>query len=48
MLEQTPKSRYQDLVFLQNGMLEPWFQQKGLQVGCMGVMRYLTLDNVGA
>ncbi|MCD9560550.1 hypothetical protein HAX54_019249, partial [Datura stramonium] len=30
VLEATPKSRWSDLVFFQNGMLEPWFQNKGL------------------
>ncbi|PSR96819.1 Cyclic AMP-responsive element-binding protein like [Actinidia chinensis var. chinensis] len=30
VLESTPKSRWDDLVFVQNGMLEPWFHSKGL------------------
>lgn len=30
VLEATPNSRWSDLVFLQNGMLEPWLQSKGL------------------
>ncbi|CAH9075784.1 unnamed protein product [Cuscuta epithymum] len=30
VLEATPKARWKDLVFFQNGMLEPWFQSKGL------------------
>ncbi|XP_051119379.1 uncharacterized protein LOC127243418 [Andrographis paniculata] len=30
VLDSTPKSRWSDLVFFQNGMLEPWFQSKGL------------------
>ncbi|KAK9714245.1 hypothetical protein RND81_06G081100 [Saponaria officinalis] len=30
VLELTPRPRWTDLVFFQNGMLEPWFQSKGL------------------
>ncbi|KAL7191555.1 hypothetical protein ACSBR2_023603 [Camellia fascicularis] len=30
VLQSTPQSRWTDLVFFQNGMLEPWFQSKGL------------------
>ncbi|KAL9224780.1 hypothetical protein vseg_000784 [Gypsophila vaccaria] len=30
VLSLTPPSRWPDLVFFQNGMLEPWFQSKGL------------------
>lgn len=31
VLDSTPKSRWDDLVFLQNGMLDPWLQSKGLE-----------------
>lgn len=30
VLQATPQSRWSDLVFFQNGMLEPWFKSKGL------------------
>ncbi|XP_021724835.1 uncharacterized protein LOC110692142 isoform X1 [Chenopodium quinoa] len=30
VLQVTPQSRWKDLVFFQNGMLEPWFHSKGL------------------
>ncbi|WCJ40369.1 hypothetical protein M5689_021290 [Euphorbia peplus] len=30
VLQATPKSRWNDLVFFQNGMLEPWLESKGL------------------
>ncbi|XP_065865251.1 uncharacterized protein [Euphorbia lathyris] len=30
VLEATPKSRWNDLVFFQNGMLEPWLESKGI------------------
>ncbi|KNA10710.1 hypothetical protein SOVF_141800 [Spinacia oleracea] len=30
VLQLTPQSRWTDLVFFQNGMLEPWFHNKGL------------------
>ncbi|AAF18505.1 hypothetical protein AtNW77_Chr1g0017751 [Arabidopsis thaliana] len=30
VLEATPQSRWKDLVFFQNGMMEPWFESKGL------------------
>ncbi|XP_078439265.1 nuclear protein [Wolffia australiana] len=30
VLSSTPPSRWNDLVFFQNGMLEPWFESKGL------------------
>ncbi|KAH9614028.1 hypothetical protein KSS87_022100 [Heliosperma pusillum] len=30
VLQLTPQPRWPDLVFFQNGMLEPWFQSKGL------------------
>ena len=30
VVERTPENRRQDLVFLQNGMLEPWLEKRGL------------------
>ncbi|KAL0723615.1 hypothetical protein Bca4012_038214 [Brassica carinata] len=30
VLDATPQSRWKDLVFFQNGMMEPWFESKGL------------------
>ncbi|CAA7398651.1 unnamed protein product [Spirodela intermedia] len=30
VLQSTPPSRWKDLIFFQNGMLEPWFESKGL------------------
>jgi hypothetical protein len=30
VLEQTPRSRWADLVFLQNGMLQPWLTTRNL------------------
>ncbi|CAI9280688.1 unnamed protein product [Lactuca saligna] len=30
VLQSTPQSRWNDLVFFQNGMLSPWFESKGL------------------
>lgn len=30
VLQATPPSRWQDLVFFQNGMLEPWLESKGI------------------
>ncbi|KMT03790.1 hypothetical protein BVRB_8g189350 [Beta vulgaris subsp. vulgaris] len=30
VLQVTPQARWSDLVFFQNGMLEPWFREKGL------------------
>ncbi|CAN1223950.1 hypothetical protein LINPERPRIM_LOCUS2182 [Linum perenne] len=46
VLEATPKSRWSDLVFFQNGMLEPWFHSKGL--GDAGqVLAYFAVSKLG-
>uniref|UniRef100_A0ACD5UH18 Uncharacterized protein n=1 Tax=Avena sativa TaxID=4498 RepID=A0ACD5UH18_AVESA len=46
VLEATPKSRWRDLVFFQNGMLEPWFESKGL-VDANQVLAYFAVSKVG-
>ncbi|KAL7152638.1 hypothetical protein ABFS83_04G111800 [Erythranthe nasuta] len=46
VLDSTPKSRWSDLVFFQNGMMEPWFQTKGL--GDAGqVLAYFAVSKLG-
>ncbi|CAN0919856.1 hypothetical protein LINGRAHAP2_LOCUS31696 [Linum grandiflorum] len=46
VLEATPKSRWSDLVFFQNGMLEPWFHSKGM--GDAGqVLAYFAVSKLG-
>lgn len=46
VLEVTPKSRWSDLVFFQNGMLEPWFQSKGLGDADQ-VLAYFAVSKLG-
>ncbi|PIN17993.1 hypothetical protein CDL12_09340 [Handroanthus impetiginosus] len=46
VLESTPKSRWSDLVFFQNGMLEPWFQSKGLGDADQ-VLAYFAVSKLG-
>lgn len=46
VLEATPKSRWSDLVFFQNGMLEPWFQSKGLGDADQ-VLAYFAVSKLG-
>ncbi|KAJ6346867.1 hypothetical protein OIU76_003532 [Salix suchowensis] len=46
VLEVTPKSRWSDLVFVQNGMLEPWFQSKGLGDADQ-VLAYFAVSKLG-
>ncbi|CAA3000553.1 uncharacterized protein LOC111372044 isoform X1 [Olea europaea subsp. europaea] len=46
VLESTPKSRWSDLVFFQNGMLEPWFQSKGLGDADQ-VLAYFAISKLG-
>ncbi|PIA37096.1 hypothetical protein AQUCO_03100093v1 [Aquilegia coerulea] len=46
VLESTPHSRWKDLVFFQNGMLEPWFQSKGLQDAGQ-VLAYFAVSKLG-
>ncbi|KAI3785958.1 hypothetical protein L1987_45084 [Smallanthus sonchifolius] len=46
VLHSTPQSRWSDLVFFQNGMLEPWFDSKGL--GDAGqVLAYFAVSKLG-
>ncbi|CAL5002962.1 unnamed protein product [Urochloa decumbens] len=46
VLEATPKSRWRDLVFFQNGMLDPWFESKGL-VDANQVLAYFAVSKLG-
>lgn len=46
VLESTPKSRWSDLVFFQNGMLEPWLQSKGLSDADQ-VLAYFAVSKLG-
>ncbi|OMO73905.1 hypothetical protein COLO4_26789 [Corchorus olitorius] len=46
VLESTPKSRWNDLVFFQNGMLEPWLQSKGLDDADQ-VLAYFAVSKLG-
>lgn len=46
VLEATPPSRWNDLVFFQNGMLEPWFQSKGLGDADQ-VLAYFAISKLG-
>ncbi|KAK1268728.1 hypothetical protein QJS04_geneDACA013630 [Acorus gramineus] len=46
VLESTPPSRWKDLVFFQNGMLEPWLEEKGLG-GADQVLAYFAVSKLG-
>ncbi|XBI05627.1 hypothetical protein VPH35_133776 [Triticum aestivum] len=46
VLDATPKSRWQDLVFFQNGMLDPWLESKGL-AGANQVLAYFAVSKLG-
>lgn len=46
VLESTPESRWKDLVFFQNGMLEPWLESRGL-VGADQVLAYFAVSKLG-
>ncbi|XP_015570884.2 uncharacterized protein LOC8280278 [Ricinus communis] len=46
VLEATPKSRWNDLVFFQNGMLEPWLESKGLEDADQ-VLAYFAVAKLG-
>ncbi|KAJ6804103.1 hypothetical protein M6B38_186550 [Iris pallida] len=46
VLEATPASRWTDLVFFQNGMLEPWLQSKGLD-DANQVLAYFAVSKLG-
>ncbi|KAG0463133.1 hypothetical protein HPP92_021609 [Vanilla planifolia] len=46
VLESTPLSRWNDLVFFQNGMLDPWLEKKGLG-GASQVLAYFAISKLG-
>ncbi|XP_038986999.1 uncharacterized protein LOC103722041 isoform X2 [Phoenix dactylifera] len=46
VLEATPPSRWNDLVFFQNGMLEPWLESKGLS-DANQVLAYFAISKLG-
>ncbi|KAI3982197.1 hypothetical protein MKX01_019103 [Papaver californicum] len=46
VLQSTPQSRWNDLVFFQNGMLEPWLQSKGLSDADQ-VLAYFAVSKLG-
>ncbi|KAF7099250.1 hypothetical protein CFC21_100907 [Triticum aestivum] len=46
VLDATPKSRWPDLVFFQNGMLDPWLESKGL-AGANQVLAYFAVSKLG-
>ncbi|KAK7293937.1 hypothetical protein RJT34_16818 [Clitoria ternatea] len=46
VLESTPPSRWNDLVFFQNGMLEQWLQSKGLD-DANQVLAYFAVSKIG-
>ncbi len=46
VLQSTPPSRWNDLVFIQNGMLEPWLQSKGLN-DANQVLAYFAVSKLG-
>ncbi|CAJ2656414.1 uncharacterized protein LOC123924574 [Trifolium pratense] len=46
VLQTTPLSRWNDLVFFQNGMLEPWLESKGLKDGNQ-VLAYFAVSKLG-
>uniref|UniRef100_A0A7C9ELP4 Uncharacterized protein n=1 Tax=Opuntia streptacantha TaxID=393608 RepID=A0A7C9ELP4_OPUST len=46
VLQATPQSRWRDLVFFQNGMLEPWFKSKGLDDADQ-VLAYFAVSKLG-
>ncbi|XP_010537870.1 PREDICTED: uncharacterized protein LOC104812426 [Tarenaya hassleriana] len=46
VLDSTPQSRWKDLIFFQNGMLEPWFESKGLGEADQ-VLAYFAVSKLG-
>eukprot|EP00262_Sarcandra_glabra_P017562 TRINITY_DN604_c2_g1_i2.p1 TRINITY_DN604_c2_g1~~TRINITY_DN604_c2_g1_i2.p1 ORF type:complete len:281 (+),score=54.78 TRINITY_DN604_c2_g1_i2:36-845(+) len=46
VLQSTPPSRWNDLVFFQNGMLDPWLQSKGLSDADQ-VLAYFAVSKLG-
>ncbi|KAK7389468.1 hypothetical protein VNO78_24542 [Psophocarpus tetragonolobus] len=46
VLQSTPPSRWADLVFFQNGMMEPWLESKGLE-DANQVLAYFAVSKIG-
>ncbi|KAL1340298.1 hypothetical protein HN51_026708 [Arachis hypogaea] len=46
VLQSTPPSRWNDLVFFQNGMIEPWLESKGLS-DANQVLAYFAISKLG-
>ncbi|KAL2321479.1 hypothetical protein Fmac_025858 [Flemingia macrophylla] len=46
VLQATPPSRWPDLVFFQNGMMEPWLETKGLK-DANQVLAYFAVSKIG-
>jgi len=42
-----PEDRRSDLVFLQNGILEPWLIDKGLERSCTQMLAYFAVSKLG-
>lgn len=47
VLDRVPDSRHRDLVFVQNGMLRPWLEDRGLTGATRGLL-FLAVPSVGA
>lgn len=47
VIDRVPKSRHADLVFVQNGMLRPWLEDRGLAGATRGLL-YMAVPSVGA
>jgi ketopantoate reductase len=47
VIARVPKSRHGDLVFVQNGMLRPWLEERGLAGATRGLL-FLAVPSVGA
>jgi ketopantoate reductase len=47
VMERVPAQRHRDLVFVQNGMLRPWLEQKGLSSATRGLL-FMAVPSVGA
>jgi ketopantoate reductase len=47
VIDRVPKSRHGDLVFVQNGMLRPWLEDRGLAGATRGLL-FMAVPSVGA
>lgn len=47
VVESTPQSKRSDLVFFQNGMLDPWLESKGLADSSNQVLAYFAVAKLG-